>query len=156
MFRLSRGAEYSIRGILYLSLKYAEKYAEENISIIEEISQASEVPVPYMAKLFQALARKGFVKSFKGQKGGFVLSKHPRDISMLDVIEAMEGPVHLNVCLIHDGFCPRDLTCSVHDVWTEAQKRLFDYLKECNFEQLALNAQKKHKAYTERVAVSMQ
>ena len=143
MFRLSRGAEYSIRGILYLSIKYAE----EKVLVIEEISQASQVPVPYMAKLFQTLARKGFVKSFKGQKGGFILSKSPKEISMLDVIEAMEGPVYLNVCLINEGYCSRDLTCSVHDVWTEAQRRLFDYLKVCDFEQLAINARKKQEVF---------
>lgn len=143
MFRLSRGAEYAVRGILFLSINYEEG----KISVIEEISQASDVPVPYMAKLFQALARKGFVKSFKGQKGGFSLARHPSEIKLLEVIEAMEGPVFLNSCLIHHGYCPRDLTCSVHDVWTGAQKVLVDYLKECNFEQLAINARRKSLVY---------
>ncbi len=143
MFRLSRGAEYAVRGILYLSMHFEE----ERVSVIEEISQASEVPVPYMAKLFQALARKGFVKSFKGQKGGFSLSRHPGEITLLEVIEAMEGPVFLNTCLIHPGYCPRDITCSVHDVWTEAQRILVEYLKNCNFEILAENAKKKSMVY---------
>lgn len=143
MFRLSRGAEYAIRGLLYLSINYSE----DKVSIIDEISKASEVPVPYMAKLFQALARKGFVKSFKGQNGGFLLSKPPKEIALLEVIEAMEGPIFLNVCLIHTGYCPRDLTCSVHDVWTGAQRVLVEYLKDCNFEQLAINARRKSLVY---------
>lgn len=143
MFRLSRGAEYAVRGILFLSMNYEEG----SISVIEEISQASDVPVPYMAKLFQSLARKGFVKSFKGQKGGFSLSRHPGEIALLDVIEAMEGPVFLNTCLIHPGYCPRDISCSVHDIWTGAQKILVDYLKDCNFDMLAVNAKKKSMVY---------
>ncbi len=144
MFRLSRGAEYAVRGILYLSITYSE----EKVSVIEEISKAQDVPLPYMAKLFQSLARKGFVKSFKGQKGGFVLSKHPKDISLLDVIEAMEGPIFLNVCLIHDGYCPRDKVCPVHDVWGEAQRVFVDYLRKYNFERLAVSAEKKVRVST--------
>lgn len=147
MFRLSKASEYAIRGVLYLAINYSE----DKVSVVEEISKAQDVPLPYTAKLFQALARKGFVTSFKGQKGGFVLARHPRDISLLDVIEAMEGPIFLNVCLIYSGYCPRDVTCSVHDVWGEAQKMLIDYLKGCNFEQLALNARKKAEVVANKV-----
>lgn len=148
MFKLSRGAEYSVRGILYLAMNYSE----DCVSVIDEISRASEVPVPYMAKLFQSLARKGFVKSFKGQKGGFMLSRHPKEITLLQVIEAMEGPIFLNTCLIHKGYCPRDVACSVHDVWTGAQKILVDYLGQCNFEQLAVNARKKANVFAGSIA----
>ncbi len=142
MFRLSRAAEYGVRGVLYLAINYSE----DKVSVIEEIAKAQDVPLPYMAKLFQTLARKGFVKSFKGQKGGFVLTRDPREINLLEVIEAMEGPIFLNVCLFHEGYCPRDKVCSVHDVWAEAQKRLVDYLRGCNFAQMAIATKKKAEA----------
>ena len=139
MFRLSKAAEYSIRGILYLSLKYSE----DKICDIEEIARVQDIPAAYLAKLLQSLARKGFVMSYKGQKGGFALAKHPKDIKLLDVIEAMEGPVFLNVCLIYAGYCEQDKVCPVHDVWVGAQKVLIDYLIGCNFEQLAISARGK-------------
>lgn len=143
MFRLSRAAEYAIRGVLHLSLHYSE----DKVIAIEEISKAQDVPAAYLAKLLQSLARKGFVKSLKGQKGGFVLTRHPKDISLLDVIEAMEGPICLNYCLIYAGYCDMDKYCPVHDAWFGAQKVLIDYLKDCTFEKLAVSARKKFRAF---------
>ena len=68
----------------------------------------------------------------------------------VSVIEAMEGPIFLNVCLFHEGYCPRDKVCSVHDVWAEAQKRLVDYLRGCNFAEMAISAAKKTKTFNQR------
>ncbi len=132
MFRLSKAAEYAIRGILHLSLK-----PEGETCGIDEIAKVQGVPPAYLAKLFQSLARKGFVKSFRGVEGGFVLTKKPKDISMLNIIEAMEGHIYLNDCLIREGYCLRDAICPVHNVWHEAQKRFVDYLKGCTFEDMA-------------------
>jgi len=138
MFRLSKAAEYAIRGILHLAMNYSEK--GDRISIIEEISKAQDVPEAYLAKILQSLVRKGFVKSFKGQKGGFALARPPKSISLLDVIEAMEGPLSLNYCLIYAGYCDREDYCPVHDAWAEAQRILVEYLSGCTFERLAASA----------------
>lgn len=138
MFRLSKAAEYAIRGIQYLAMQ-----PEDKVSYIEEIAKAQDIPTAYLAKLFQGLARKGFVKSYRGPGGGFGLSRHLRDITLLEVIEAVEGPIYLNDCLIHKGFCPRDEVCPVHDVWKEVQRRFMDSLRGCNFEELARSARNK-------------
>lgn len=142
MFRLSKAAEYSIRGLLHLSIHYSE----DKLFDIEEIAKSTDTPPAYLAKLLQLLVRKGFVRSFKGQKGGFALARQPKEIKLLDVIEAMEGPIFLNYCLISEGYCDRDKFCSVHDVWNGAQKVLVDYLSGCSFEQLALDARAKKEA----------
>ena len=139
MFRLSRAAEYSIRVMLHLAMNSSE----DKLCDIDEIAKATDTPPAYLAKLLQSLVRKGFVKSFKGQKGGFALARHPKDIKLLDVIEAMEGPIFLNYCLIYTGYCERDKICPVHDIWGGAQKVLVDYLSGCSFEQLAINAREK-------------
>ena len=139
MFRLSKAAEYSIMGMLYLAMNSSE----DKLCDIDEIAKATDTPSAYLAKLLQSLVRKGFVRSFKGQKGGFSLARHPKDISLLDVIEAMEGPIFLNYCLIYYGYCERDKNCPVHDVWGGAQKVLVDYLSRCSFEQLATDAKEK-------------
>ncbi len=144
MFRLSKAAEYSIRGLLHLSIHYSE----DKLCDIEEIAKSTDTPPAYLAKLLQLLVRKGFVRSFKGQKGGFSLARHPKDIKLLDVIEAMEGPIFLNYCLIYEGYCERDKHCPVHDVWGGAQKVLVDYLSGCSFEQLAIDAKAKQIAYS--------
>ena len=140
MFRLSKAAEYAIRGVLYLS-----EQSERKNTGIEEIAKGQGVPPAYLAKLFQTLAKKGFVRSVRGHDGGFQLIKRPQDISFLDVIEAVEGPIFLNDCLIHEGYCPNDNVCPVHDTWKEAQDRLLDFLKGCDFRQLAIDGVKKRK-----------
>lgn len=146
MFRLSKAAEYTIRGILYLSLK-----SDGETTDIEEISMAQDVPSSYLSKLFQTLGRKGFVRSQRGPDGGFVLAKKTKDISLLEVIETIEGPIYLNDCLIRDGYCPKDDVCPVHDVWKEAQKRLLNYLSEYTFEDLAKAAKIKGKMVKEKL-----
>jgi Rrf2 family protein len=138
MFKLSRGAEYAIRGLLYMAMQ-----PEGKISYIEQISNAQDVPKAYLAKIFQQLSKKGFVKSYRGPEGGFVLLKSPKDISLFETIEAIEGPMHLNECLIHDGYCPRDQACPIHDVWREAQTRFIDFLNNANFAELAEAGRKK-------------
>ncbi|HLC19193.1 MAG TPA: Rrf2 family transcriptional regulator [Thermodesulfobacteriota bacterium] len=140
MFRLSRAAEYAIRGVLYLSGK-----SDQVTTDIEEIAKATDVPSAYLAKLFQTLGKKGFVRSVRGPEGGFVLLKSPEEISILEIIEALEGPIFLNDCLIREGQCPQDKVCPVHDTWKEAQDVFLDYLRNCNFKQLAVSGRKKRR-----------
>ena len=132
MFKLSRGAEYAIRGLLYLAMQ-----PEGKISFIEEISIAQTIPRAYLAKIFQTLGKKGFVKSYRGPDGGFALTKPADEISLLDAIETIEGPIHFNECLIHEGHCHKDEICPVHNVWMKAQKQFMEVLTETNFTVLA-------------------
>lgn len=145
MFRLSKGAEYAIRGMLYLSMQ-----KEGKVSFIEEISEAQAVPKAYLAKIFQALKKKGYLNSSRGQGGGFTLTAKPKDVTVIEVIEAMEGPVHLNDCLIQNGYCARDSFCPVHDLWQEAQGSFMDVLRNCTFEELALSGREKARLLKQR------
>ena len=138
MVRLSKGAEYAIRGILHLSSKPGGA-----VVFIDEIAEAEDVPRAYLAKIFQVLLKKGFLRSKRGPGGGFTLISDPKKVTMLEVIEAMEGPISLNDCLISIGFCEREKKCPVHDVWREAQGRLIDYLSKSNFADLAVAGEKK-------------
>lgn len=131
MFRLSRAAEYAIRGILYLS------DAPEGDPIdVAKIAAAQKVPPAYLAKLFQTLTKKGVIRSVRGPEGGFMLLKRPDTISVLDIIEAVEGPIFMNDCLISDGQCSMDKTCPVHDMWGDAQRKFLDHLKKSTFDNL--------------------
>lgn len=140
MFRLSRGAEYAVRGILYLAMKPMGK-----ISYVEEIATAQDVPRAYLAKIFQTLGKKGFVKSLRGPGGGFSLTRGPEEITLRDIIEAMEGPMFLNSCLIHVGYCDRDEKCPIHDVWREVQDKFMGLLSDCTFAALAESGRLKEK-----------
>jgi Rrf2 family protein len=130
--KLTRGGEYGIRGVLYLS-----QQDEGKVSMLSAIAKAQDVPPRFLAKIFQALAKGGVVKSHRGAKGGFSLAKPASEITIKDVIEAVEGPIHLNVCLAAPGECNRQALCPIHSVWEEAQEKMMSVLSQKNFAELA-------------------
>lgn len=143
MLQLTRDGEYAVRAVLFLA-------AQDNgkISLINEISEAQEVPRSYLSKIMQHLTRAGLVKSRRGAKGGFMLARNPAEITLRETIEAVEGPIYLNVCLIKKGECHRDDLCPVHPVWIEAQKKLFEVLEGKTMADLVKDAEmiKKYRA----------
>jgi len=130
--KLTRGGEYGIRGVLYLA-----RQGEGKISMLSAIAKAQGIPPRFLAKIFQALGKAGIVKSHRGAKGGFSLAKLAAEITIKDVIEAIEGPIHLNVCLIAEGECDQDNVCAVHPIWEEAQEKMMSVLARGNFADLA-------------------
>jgi len=129
---LTRATDYALRGILYLSMQ-----PRDSLSVISEIASQMDIPEGFLARIFQNLAKSGLIRSHRGKKGGFSLSKPPAEIDMKTVIEAMEGPIHLNRCL--DGFnvCSRESLCPLHEVWERIQNDVTDTLAQTNFEELA-------------------
>ena len=135
MLQLTRDGEYAVRAVLYLATH------EDRISLISEISESQDVPKSYLSKIMQSLTRAGLVKSRRGAKGGFFLARPAGSIPLRETIEAVEGPIHLNVCLIKKGECPKDDACPVHPVWREAQKKLFEVLESKTMLDLARDAE---------------
>mgnify|MGYP001558218024 FL=1 len=111
------------------------------ISLISEISKVQDVPKSYLAKIMQHLVKVGLVNSRRGAKGGFFLARPADRITLRETIEAIEGPIYLNVCLIKKGECPRDEICPVHPVWREAQEKLFSVLESKTMAQLAKDSE---------------
>lgn len=132
MFRLSKASEYAIRGLQYLAMQSGDRvYSHEEIAKVQDISPT------YLAKLLQELTRKGFVKSYRGLRGGFSLAKPPRDITLLDIIEAIEGPIYLSECLVRNGFYQSEGACHFHQVWQDVQRMFLDCLNGCTLEDIA-------------------
>lgn len=123
MLQLTRDGEYAVRAVVFLASQ-----PEGKVSLINEISEVQEVPKSYLSKIMQHLTRAGLVKSRRGARGGFTLARPAGSITLREAIEAVEGPIFLNVCLIRKGECHRDDLCPVHPVWKEAQKKLMEVL----------------------------
>jgi Rrf2 family protein len=130
--KLTRGGEYGIRGVLYLA-----RQEEGKVSMLSVIAKVQDVPPRFLAKIFQALAKAGVVRSHRGAKGGFSLARSAADVTIKDVIEAVEGPIHLNVCLASPGECERDHACPIHAIWEEAQQKMMEVLARTSFADLA-------------------
>lgn len=124
MLKLTRDCEYALRAVLYLSSR-----PEGRVSLVREIAEAQDMPRTYLSKIVRRLTIAGLVRSRRGANGGLLLARSAGSITLKDVIEAVEGPIRLNVCLTGRGACPRDETCPAHPVWAEAQKGMIEALK---------------------------
>ena len=97
----------------------------------------NKIPRSFLAKILQKLVKAKIVRSYRGVKGGFSLSKHAREISILDVLEAIEGKLALNICVTDKKKCVSSRHCPVQSVWVTAQSRVADVLRKANFDDLA-------------------
>ncbi|GAB6062883.1 RrF2 family transcriptional regulator [Deferrisoma palaeochoriense] len=116
---ITRATEYSIRAALYL----AEKYPAQVVSK-QEICEAEGITPAFLTKILQPLIHAGLVRSKRGVSGGFALAKDPSRLTLLDVMEAAEEPMLLNICLMENHPCERECTCPVHKMWAEAKEKL--------------------------------
>lgn len=131
MMELTRKGDYAIRGIVYLAAQPPEK-----ISLLSDIAAAVDVPQTFLAKIFQQFSKSGIVRSYRGTGGGFVLAMAPEKISLLEVVEAVEGPITPNRCAIGPGECSRDGFCTVHPVWVRIQTEVRKSLSEITLKDL--------------------
>lgn len=134
VLRLTRAGDYAVRAVLHLATQ-----PEESIIDRDTVSQAEDIPTSFLSKILQQLSAAGIVRSFKGSSGGFSLARPAAEISFLEVIKAVEGPLALNKCLLGNGACDRTPTCPVHPIWKEAQDSLESALGSVNFGGLCAN-----------------
>jgi len=131
MMELTRKGEYAIRGIIYLA-----QQPPGRVSLISEIAAAAEVPQTFLAKIFQSFAKLGLVTSSRGTGGGFVLARPASSITLREVVEAVEGPIVPNRCLLGRP-CDRDGTCRVHGIWKQVQTGVVNILDSVTIDTLA-------------------
>jgi len=118
---LKRNSDYAIRALVYLA------QAERGTLVsARAISEAQEVPEALLRKLLQQLCRAGIVASEQGTHGGFRLAKPPDSISLLDIVETVQGQVAVNRCYMRTKTCPRQRRCKITGKLTETQKRLVE------------------------------
>jgi Rrf2 family protein len=123
MMELTRKGEYAIRGIVYLAGQ-----PTDSVCLLNDIASAVDVPATFLAKIFQQFSKIGLVKSFRGTGGGFVLARAPDKITLLEVVEAVEGKIIPNRCVAGSEECERAVSCKVHPVWQRVQSQVRDVL----------------------------
>jgi Rrf2 family protein len=101
------------------------------------IARAADVPASFLSKLMQRLVSAGLVASSRGSGGGFELAVPRRKVTLLDILEALEGETRLNLCLADGPSCNRKSWCPAHVVWQEAQEALTGVLRRASLDKLA-------------------
>ena len=130
--QLSRKADYALRAVAYVA-----QLKKGDLASIGRIAKARGIPREFLAKILKELTRAGILVSFQGVTGGYRLARAPRDFSFLDVIEAMEGPVAVNLCV--DGShcdCTREKGCEIRPFFVRQQEQITRALKRQNFSSL--------------------
>ncbi len=130
--QLTREADYGIRSVLYLARQPFKK-----VSFVNEISEEYKIPRSFLAKILQKLVKAKIVRSYRGVKGGFSLTRPSRDITVLEVLEAIEGKLALNICVSDKKKCTFSKHCPSHILWMNVQARVVETLKKANFDELS-------------------
>ena len=129
---ITRATEYAVRCVLHLALESGDRVVPRR-----EIAAAREIPEQFLGKIAQRLSRAGIIRILQGARGGYQLAIPAERISLLDVVEAAEGELGLNTCVMHASACSRTCVCAAHRVWAEARRQLRATLGGVSFAELA-------------------
>lgn len=129
---IRRNTDYALRAMVHLAAHYGSKPVSTRAMARDE-----DVPYQLACKLMQKLHDSKLVESSMGPRGGFRLRRQPSKISVLEVIEAIQGPLRLNRCLLHADACPRQDGCEVREKLAELQRSINTYLGGITLDELA-------------------
>jgi Rrf2 family protein len=144
---ITRATEYAIRALLFMA-----KQPRGEIVLKKDICATQDITPAFLTKILQPLIKDGIVGSQRGVGGGFYLLKPPEEVTLLDVVRAEEGPLHLNQCLVKTGACEKDLFCPVHGAWKEVRDEMTATLSRYTFARLALQEEHNLQALCEKVS----
>jgi Rrf2 family protein len=132
MLRLSKKADYALIAMKHLALRGVAAS-----SSAREIAELYDIPIELMAKVLQRLVRGGLLASHQGTRGGYELARLPGQISVADVIQAIDGPVTVTACSTDEGQCEQFEKCNVRDPLWRVRERILSALGECTIAELA-------------------
>ncbi|WP_055665759.1 RrF2 family transcriptional regulator [Desnuesiella massiliensis] len=131
--KITQEVDYALRVVLYLSkIGYGEKVDAKTISDLENI------PHRFLLKLLRKLNAANIVRSFRGVHGGYALNKLPEEITIYDVVLAIDGPIYVNRCLSDPASCniSRTGVCEIHRALSMVQNNIIHDLKSISFKDL--------------------
>jgi len=125
MFRLySKGCEYALRALMC----FAPSGGEHRFQA-KDLCQQADIPEPFTRKVFQALVQGGFLRAVRGPGGGYELVRPATEVSLLEVIKAVDGEETFEHCILGLPECGSGCPCPLHSVWAEAKERLLAQLE---------------------------
>ena len=130
--QISKEADYALRAVLYLS-----RLGDSEQVATNKIATEQQIPTSFLAKIVARLSSAGIIRTSRGARGGVSLARPGEQISILEVVEAIDGPIAINFCVIHPDECTFGNTCALHGIFSEAQATLVGQLKRTTFDQLA-------------------
>lgn len=128
--QITRQADYAVRAVLYLA-----KLGNERRAATSQIAQEQQIPPSFLAKIVSQLSVAGLLQTSRGARGGVSLARSPEQITLLEVVEAIDGPILLNECVSGNGVCTFGEDCPLRPIWCDAQLDLIERLRSTSFAQ---------------------
>ncbi len=128
----SKQCEYALQAILYMALR-----PESERTSIREMTKKIEIPYHFLAKILQDLTYRGLLVSQKGPTGGFGLARSPKDITLYEIVEAIDGSDFMTGCVMGFPECSGKNPCSFHSKWGEMRESLRVTLQNKSVAQMA-------------------
>ena len=130
--QITRQADYAIRAVRYLA-----RQGDNQRSATSTVAREMKIPPSFLAKIISQLSIAGLLHTSRGARGGVSLAREAKEISLLDVVEAIDGPILLNECVGDPDGCQFTEDCAMHPIWKEAQETLVNRLRSTTFASLA-------------------
>lgn len=127
--QITRQADYAVRAVLYLA-----RLGMNQRAATSQVAQEQRIPPSFLAKIISQLSIAGLLHTSRGARGGVSLARDPADITLLEVVEAIDGPIQLNECTVNGSSnCTFDADCPLKPIWCDAQSDLVNRLRGINF-----------------------
>lgn len=130
--QITRQADYAVRAMIYLAQLGPEKRAATS-----QIAQEKQIPPSFLAKIVSQLSVAGLLQTSRGAHGGVSLARAPEQITLLDVVEAIDGPILLNDCVADHNNCVFGNECPMKPIWCDAQSELIERLRTVSFAEIS-------------------
>lgn len=131
LMQIPRKIEYALRAMIYLADR------PEGVARGSEIARSEQIPKYYLEKVIRDLMHRGLVSARRGPGGGYQLARPAATITFKDVIEAVEGPITLNVCVDGSSSCALQPACRMFRVWEEGQRVLLEVFSQTTLQEIA-------------------
>lgn len=130
--KVTRASDYAIRALIHMAHKPLG-----TTFMRSELAEVCDIPDSFLGKILQNLAKSEILSSERGKKGGFKISRQLSEITVYDIICAIEGDISLNKCIFDDDFCSLVHSCTAHTMWSDIQDKLVGMLKSYSLATLA-------------------
>jgi len=127
--QITRQADYAIRAILYLA-----QLGPDEKAATSQIAEDKDIPLSFLAKIIAQLSVAGLLQTMRGARGGVTLARPAKDINLLEVVEAIDGPIQINEC-VNDSYQCSQHGCPMRGIWQDTQADLVNRLRNSTFDQ---------------------
>ncbi|MGB9677103.1 MAG: RrF2 family transcriptional regulator [Candidatus Ratteibacteria bacterium] len=138
--RISSKTRYGLRALVQLAECFKGKPVK-----IEEIAKKQNISEKYLEQIMLQLKKSGFVEGIAGSKGGFILSKNPEEIKVIDIVVALEGDISPVFCVDNPQLCNLSNICSSREVWKGLKEKIYEFLSSIKLSDLIKLSEAKKK-----------